>query len=477
MLEEMFTAAKEDQAYQMVVEEVRKGLTKEALKLLPSDHPARSMTQQWDEIGIMDRRNDGLLIFQGTRIIVPRAARKKIKEYLHLPHLGQQLTYQAAALRYWWPGGFKEEICKLVEACQTCAVYSPSRQREEEAEEMYQPREPLDLVATDLFEIKGCHYLIVLDVFSGFPWVKKMGKSPKTSKVTEALNEIFLSYGYPKHIKSDGGGQYRSEFAKYCAEMYITHHRTSPFNSRSNGEAEKCVHKIKILIKKTQHAKGDFNVALARLRDSPMSMSKMSPSRLMFRRVLRFPGLPILPDEVDEVVAGVEKQAKKVSAKANRNSKVSRFGKDVVELEEGLHVLLQNNKTKLFDVEAQIKRVCEGGRSAYVQGKDRGGKMITYLRNRRFMVLNPKYKLVEEEDVPESSMVTGEAEIAEDSCIPARLLSRKAHAAFSRTKSSVSGILKGSLALLSRAPSERPTARWPGKLRRRTVTWGPPVSQ
>ena len=102
--------------------------------------------------------------------------------------------------------------------------------------------------------------------------------------------------------------------------------------------------------------------------------------------------------------------------------------------------------------------------------------MITYLRNRRFMVLDPKYR-VEEEDVPESSMVTGEAEIAEDSCLPAKLLSRKAHAAFSRTKSLVSGILKGSLALLSRAPSERPTARWPGKLRRRTVTWGPAVSQ
>ena len=34
MLEDMFAAAKEDQAYKMVVEEVRKGFTKEALKLL-----------------------------------------------------------------------------------------------------------------------------------------------------------------------------------------------------------------------------------------------------------------------------------------------------------------------------------------------------------------------------------------------------------------------------------------------------------
>ena len=187
----------------------------------------------------------------------------------------------------------------------------------------------------------------------------------------------------------------------------------------------------------------------------------MSPSRLMFRRVLRFPGLPILPDDVDEVVAGVEKQAKKVSVKADRNAKVSRFGRGVVELSEGLCVLLQDNKSKLFNIEAQVKRVCEGGRSAYVQGKDKGGKLITYLRNRRFMVLDPKYR-VEEEDVSESSMVTREAQISGDSCLPAKLLSRKAQAAFARTKSSVSGILKGSLALLSRAPSERPTARCQG---------------
>ena len=75
-------------------------------------------------------------------------------------------------------------------------------------------REPMDLVVTDLFEIKGCHYLIILDVFTGYPWMKKMGKTPKTSQVTEALNEVFLTWGYPKHVKSDGGGQYRSEFQK-----------------------------------------------------------------------------------------------------------------------------------------------------------------------------------------------------------------------------------------------------------------------
>ena len=44
MIEELVAAAKKDEAYQKV------------LKLLPSDHPARAMAQQWGEIGVMERR-------------------------------------------------------------------------------------------------------------------------------------------------------------------------------------------------------------------------------------------------------------------------------------------------------------------------------------------------------------------------------------------------------------------------------------
>jgi hypothetical protein len=110
MIEEMFSAAKEDKSYRRVLTEVNKGLTKDALKLLPPDHPARAMTQQWNKISVMERGDDSLMVYQGSRIVVPI---KKIKEYLHLPHLGQKLTYQTGALCYWWPGGFREELFKL----------------------------------------------------------------------------------------------------------------------------------------------------------------------------------------------------------------------------------------------------------------------------------------------------------------------------------------------------------------------------
>ena len=121
--------------------------------------------------------------------------------------------------------------------------------------------------------------------------------------VTEELNNIFLVYGFPKHLKCDGGPQYRTEFKEYCKDMYITEHTTSAWNHKSNGEAKKAVSKVKILMKKASHGKNDFRVAFARLRDSPMVNSKMSPVRLIFRRALRFTGLPSLPDGVDKFAA------------------------------------------------------------------------------------------------------------------------------------------------------------------------------
>ena len=259
-------------------------------------------------------------------------------------------------------------------------------------------------------------------------------------------------------------------------------------------QTKKSVARIKGLLKKVAHAKGDFNMAFARLRDSPMANSKMSPASLMFRRILRFPVLPLLSDNVDEVAAGEEKQARKVVDKEKRNKKVSKFGKEVVELEEVLHVLLQDNQTKLFDNKAQVIRVCEGGRSAYVQGLNRRGRVKTYLRNRRFMIVDPKFRAPDGEE----SMATGEAGDKDDRCLPLKQLARKAksvfmrtqaddkddsclrlqqlsgktRSAFMRTQTLMSSILKGSLTLLTRA--QGPAA---GKPRRRAVSWATTVSQ
>ena len=95
--------------------------------------------------------------------------------------------------------------------------------------------------------------------------------------------------------------------------------------------------------------------------------------------------------------------------------------------------------------------------------------MTTFLRNRRFMIVDPKFRVDGE---AEAAMATSEVEIGSNSCLPLKRLSRKARSAFRRTKTSVSSILKGSLALLTRAPG--PAAERP---RRKAVSWDTAVTQ
>ena len=127
----------------------------------------------------------------------------------------------------------------------------------------------MDMVATDLFELKGVHYLLVVDVFTDYPWYKHFTKYPDTKMVKEGLNNIFLVFGYPKHLKADRGLYYRSGFKDYCKKMYIIEHTTSAYNSELNGEGERAVGKIKALLKKVIYDKANFKVAFPAKRMRP----------------------------------------------------------------------------------------------------------------------------------------------------------------------------------------------------------------
>ena len=76
---------------------------------------------------------------------------------------------------------------------------------------------PWQVLVTDLFELKGDHYLLVSDYFSRYLEVVRLTTATSTS-VIQALKMIFSWYGIPEVVRSDSGLQYTSkefeEFAK-----------------------------------------------------------------------------------------------------------------------------------------------------------------------------------------------------------------------------------------------------------------------
>ncbi|XP_046575408.1 uncharacterized protein K02A2.6-like [Haliotis rubra] len=85
------------------------------------------------------------------------------------------------------------------------------------------PDRPWERVASDLFEIRRSHYVLVVDYFSRFIEISKL--SSTTSKdVINSLKSIFARHGIPQVMISDNGPQYASEeFARFSREYGFSH--------------------------------------------------------------------------------------------------------------------------------------------------------------------------------------------------------------------------------------------------------------
>ena len=64
-------------------------------------------------------------------------------------------------------------------------------------------------VGSDLFELAGITYLLVVDYFSRYPEVIKLTSTTSKSIIT-ALKSIFSRYGVPQVLMSDNRPQYDS---------------------------------------------------------------------------------------------------------------------------------------------------------------------------------------------------------------------------------------------------------------------------
>lgn len=286
-LQALYDAAEADDDYQAVLTALQ--ADKEP-KHLPTSHPARDYASIWTNLSV----HDDMLLMYGDRIVVPFHERTAILELLHTPHAGVSRTRKAAQRLYFWPG-LNADIKRMIDACQECQALRPSQ-----AHEPLQPTapasEPMQRVSTDLFQLHGCHYLLMVDRHSGFPWVAALA-SLTTKAVTAKLAGWFCDFGRPAEIYSDGGPQYRTEFRTFCSKMGIKHVTSSPYHPRSNGLAEAAVKQVKHLLTKHGGNFNTFHAALAAWRNTPRSRGPSSPAELFFGRRLRgeLPQLRPLP--------------------------------------------------------------------------------------------------------------------------------------------------------------------------------------
>ena len=261
-------------------------------KNFPNGHSTKLLQDVWHQLSITD---DNLVVLDNSRILIPKSCRNKIIQLLHKPHAGISKTLATAKKYYYWPK-MRYDLTNAIDKCEECQIHRPKQNNDIPIET--KASEPMEKLSLDLFEIKGKHFLIVVDRFSGLPWIKPI-TSLATNSITKRLNSICREFGYPRSVRTDGGPQFRGEFKSFCNKYGIIHEVSSPYNHPSNGQAEVNIRMARQLIMKTSAS--EFEEAFSEWKNTERN-DKPSPNKLFFKQNLHLqpPTLdrnqPLTPD-------------------------------------------------------------------------------------------------------------------------------------------------------------------------------------
>ena len=108
------------------------------------------------------------------------------------------------------------DIDKIIEPCATCQEHQKSQ-----GAKTLMPHEiqvqPWQIMDTDIFNLKGCNYLLIVDFYSKYSFIHKL-REFSSQEVIRLTKQIFVEQGKPERLMSDNGSHFSSlcfkEFAK-----------------------------------------------------------------------------------------------------------------------------------------------------------------------------------------------------------------------------------------------------------------------
>ena len=217
--------AREDVEYQRIVDCIKNGIN---VRTLGKDHPAKCLQAVWDRLTLQEVAENPLIILDHSRIYVPIAGRIHLLYNLHEGHPGQTKMQLFTAKFYYWPK-LSKDVINFVENCELCQKYASSRKRE--PFQQYEPeyaQYPMQSTGLDVFQYKNNHFLIMVDRFSGYIFVKKL--TNLTSQHTcEVLQRWYTQFGWPEYQRSDAGSTFAAEYQDWCVKNDITPQISSAF--------------------------------------------------------------------------------------------------------------------------------------------------------------------------------------------------------------------------------------------------------
>ena len=175
--------------------------------------------------------HDNMLLFN-HRIVVPPSLRQATLNKIHMGHQGIERCRMRVRESVWWPG-VTSQMAQMVQNCEVCS--KEACYRKEPMLKSKLPDYPWQVIGADLFEMKGVHYLMVVDYYSRYPEVAKL-MTTTSPMVISKLRDAFARHGIPEVVRSDNGPQFAAqEFIEFAKSYIFCHITSSPRYLQSNG--------------------------------------------------------------------------------------------------------------------------------------------------------------------------------------------------------------------------------------------------
>jgi len=283
-----------------------------------------------------------------------------VLKQLHYAHQGVEKCRLRAKSSVFWDG-INRDIEKKIGACAQCQTHQPSASHEPLLPHDVPPR-PWHTVSSDLFYWEQNHYLLVADMFSKFPIVRKMHTISSRSVINH-LRGIFDEHGIPERFVSDNGPQYISdEFKQFAANYGFEHVTSSPMYPRSNGFSERMVQTVKHLFTKARESGQDPHLAMLCLRTTPIDHHTPSPCEILNGRRYRS-NLPIVGTKETSVADHTDSLQRRQDLYKRHHDRGAKY---MPPLQPRERVRVQDPVSKLW-VPGQVTQVLSEPRSYRVQ--------------------------------------------------------------------------------------------------------------
>ena len=362
-------ASKEDSILQKLTTQIETGWPTKFRSVHPDIRPFYAYK---DELTVI---ND--VVYKSEKVIVPQSLRMDYIRQIHSGHCGKESSKKRARDFLFWPS-MARDIDRYTDQCSVCN--SCKAHQPKESMNLHDvPIRPWSIIASDLFEWDGSHYLVTVDSFSG--WFEIDGLTSTTSAaVINKLKLHMARYGIPDEFQSDNGPQFSSlEFTRFAKQYGFCHITSSPAYPQSNGLAENAVKQAKHIFEKSKRDGTDPYLALLNVRNIPRDSTLGSAAQRLMSRRLNSP-LPINPNLLKpEIIPGKQVQNRLCALRNQQKQYYDKSAQDLFNLNEGDQVRLQTDKG--YDKVGYVKKVDELPRSYIVESEGR-----EFRRNRRHLL-------------------------------------------------------------------------------------------